>query len=144
MIRLEKTLSRCWDNFWSSLNDEIKDKNLVDIHDFKSGWMKVKNWLESLESKYKNIKFLTDNASFDTASIDYALEKYCDRMPMRYSSKNEYRSVISADDMFDMLPIDKQKQAYEEIKQKVKHDHDPINDSHYIYLLYIYAQKMKF
>lgn len=133
---------RCWDNFWSKLSEEVKENITKDALEPEEAWFKIKEWLVGLESKYSNIKFLTDNASFDSASIDYCLEKYCKSMPMRYSTKGAYRSIISADDKFEMLPSKLQQSAYEEIKKQVNHDHNPVNDAHYIYLLYHYSQKL--
>jgi hypothetical protein len=136
---------RCWDEFWSKLDPAIKDRCLVDAKPAQEAWFEVSKFLDELEILYPEdthkIVFVTDNASFDTASIDYALEKYCQRAPMRYSSKGKYRSVKSGDDMYDMMPDERKHEAKERIDKLVKHDHDPVNDAHFIYLQYVEALK---
>lgn len=134
---------RCWDEFWSKLDQKIIEASTENAQPQETAWKAVNAFLDELEAKYDKIKFLTDNASFDIASIDYNLEKYCKRAPMRYNSKGKYRSVISADDMLDMLPEKELKLAYEYINANSKHDHDPVNDAHNIYLQYIQAIKYK-
>lgn len=134
----------CWDSFWSKLDNNIKDQCLVDVHDFKTGWTKVKKWLVDLESKYESIDFLTDNPSFDTACVDYALEKYCNSKPMRYSSTNKYRDVIDVDSMFLMvIPHKKKNYIKQSVREKVIIDHNPVNDAHHIYLMYIKTLECK-
>jgi hypothetical protein len=111
----------------------------------EDAWFFIEKWINSLEIKYPSsenkICFLTDNASFDVASIDYCLEKYCNRSPMRYSSDGKYRSVYSADDMLSVLSKSDQSIVYELIKKDVEHDHNPVNDAHHIYLQYYYTLK---
>jgi len=137
----------CVQNFWLKLDPIIKARCFEPepLEPFL-GWTAVSHFLQSLEDKYPddkyNIIFLTDNPSFDTASIDYALEKYVGRLPMRYSSTGKYRLIIAADDAFDMLPSKYRNNAQKKIKKIVKSDHDPVNDAHYIYLKYIMAKNM--
>lgn len=132
---------RCWQEFWSKLDSKIIDILTTDQVSQQEGWNQVAKFIDGLEEKYPNtkIKFLTNNTSFDIANIDYNLEVYCSRLPMRYSSKGKYRSVISADDMLEMLPNSLYSAARQRIHSVVKHDHDPINDAHSIYLQYIEA-----
>lgn len=132
---------RCWIEFWSKLDSKIVDILTTDPLPQKEGWVSIGKFVDSLEEKYPNakIKFLTNNASFDIANIDYNLEVHCSRLPMRYSTKGRYRSVVSADDMLDMLPNSLYTAARERIHNTVKHDHDPVNDAHSIYLQYIEA-----
>ena len=136
---------RCYDEFWSKVPRHIIDDCIKDAEEPTVIWPKINDWINSLEIKYPspeyNICFLTDNASFDIASIDYALEKYCDRMPMRYTTSNKYRAVISADDMLDMVDDNSKNIIYEKIKQDVVSDHNPVNDAHAIYLQYYYAMQ---
>lgn len=135
---------RCWDEFWSKQPDNIvaECKNPEPV-DASTAWHQVEAFLNRLETAYPadqyKIKFLTDNASFDVAAVDYALEKYCGRLPMRYSVLGKYRSIISADDMLDMLPKNARIAADNFIKTKVTHDHNCINDAKYIYWQYILA-----
>lgn len=140
---------RCVDTFWLKLDKNIINSCLLnpDPQPAQKVWVDIAKFLDELEEVFPeteyNIKFLTDNASFDTASIDYALEKYCNRRPMRYSSTGKYRSIICVDDMFEMLETSIQNDIYKCINKLVTHDHDPINDAYFIYLLYIHTLKFK-
>ncbi len=133
---------RCWTEFWEAkISPEIVNSFLVDTYEYKDGWTAVNNFLNELETSYPEdqykIVFLTDNASFDVASIDSNLEKYVGRKPMRYSGSGRYRSIYSADDMFDMLPSDIKTTETARINGIVTADHNPVNDAHYIYEMYM-------
>jgi len=140
---------RCWNEFWTDekgdYRRELVNPCLLDPtpQEPSVAWAEVKAFLDDLEERFPEdqykIKFVTDNASFDTASIDYGLEKYCGRPPMRYSSSGKYRSVVAADDMLDMLPIWERTSVNREIDQKAVHDHDPVHDAQYIYWQAVYA-----
>jgi len=135
---------RCVEEFWKKQGAEIKARCLTPAPELAPvAWKNIGNWIDSLEDRYGKVKFLTDNASFDIANIDYNLEKYLGRLPMRYSKTKRFRSVVSADDMFDMMPEKTQKEARERIKTKVQHDHDCLNDSYFILLQYVEAKKYK-
>lgn len=137
---------KCIKEFWSKQKNEIINGCKENALPPKEAWILIEKWINELETKYPidkyKICFLTDNASFDIASIDYELEKYRDRPPMRYSSDGKYRSVYSADDMLSVLnDVDKVK-VYKKIDNIVKHDHNPVNDAYHIYLQYYYALQL--
>jgi len=130
---------RCVDEFWAK-----QEANIIQAcfepkpRPPKEAWQDIACWINQLEivypeSEYK-IKFVSDNASFDIANIDYNLEKYAGRLPMRYSLDNKYRGIIAADDMLDMIPPDELKAVKERIDNAVVHDHDCVNDAHNIML----------
>lgn len=50
-------------------------------------------WLNGLEAHYGNIVVLSDNPAYDLGSLDHQLERYCGRLPVRYTSLGEYRCV---------------------------------------------------
>ena len=135
----------CWDEFWSK-NPKALELCKVDQHSDKEGWYKFASWLDGLEARYADckIKFITDNPSFDIASIDYALEIYCDRSPMRRAVNGRYRSVKVCDDMFSMLPYDIQVDCAKQIAEHVVHDHDSCNDAYHHYLQYLCAVHKRF
>jgi len=139
---------RCWKEFWSKQPSEIINRckrNPEPLPAFQA-WREIGMFIDSLETLYPpekyTIQFISDNPSFDIASIDYNLEKYTGRMPMRYSRTGKYRSVIAADDMFEMLPSNVKSECYKTMRETVNHDHDPINDAHHIFLQYYYAKNM--
>jgi len=161
---------RCVDEFWHKMTQDIVDKCIhnPEAEEETVGWKNLADWLDSLEDRYPSetfkikfatdnanqsnslenrysseIKFATDNATFDVARIDYNLEKHVGRPPMRYSREGKYRGVVSADDMLDMLPEEEFKKAKERINSVVVHDHDCVNDSYNILLQYVEAVKYK-
>ena len=136
---------RCIRDFWSAQPSNIIEGCEENALEPTEAWILIEKWINELETKYPSnenkICFLTDNASFDIASIDYELEKYCGRSPMRYSSDGKYRGVYAADDMLSMLNKNDIDKAYEIIDKVVIHDHNPVNDAYHIYLEYYYALK---
>jgi DNA polymerase III epsilon subunit-like protein len=88
--------ARCINEFWSKMDEKTKEECKRDaVEDFVA-WKAIEGWLNEMEHKYEKIEFLTDNASFDIARIDYCLDKYCDRLPMRFSTTGKYRAIYSA------------------------------------------------
>lgn len=137
---------RCWTEFWSKQPDEIRDACLhkPEADAPEKVWLEIAAFIDSLEVHFPTSKvvFLSDNASFDVASIDYALEKYAKRAPMRYSTSGKYRSIKAADDMLDMLPVRARKQADQEIHARASHTHDCVEDAKFIVMQYVYAMKV--
>ena len=135
----------CWTSFWSKLPTNVIEDCKKNAKDEETTWIEIALYLDELENRYPEdthkIKFLTDNASFDIGNIDYYLEKYTGRKPMRYSESGKYRSIIGSDDMFFMIPERIRKEYSDKIDSQVKHDHNPVNDAHYIYLQYVYARE---
>lgn len=133
---------QCWDEFWSKQPDALArcTSNPSPIA-AANAWHEIAKMIDSLEEKYPDdkfkIKFISDNASFDVATVNYCLEKYTRRLPMRYSSKGKWRSLVAHKDVFWAMPDDVQKRQMELINRDVNHDHDPVNDAHYHYLMYI-------
>lgn len=134
---------RCHIEFWSKHPDLVEFYK-TDAVEQKEGWNAIRYFLDNLEQIHegKKISFVTDNASFDIARIDYNLEKYCDCLPMRYSLTGQYRSIYPADDMLFMLPTKYVVDSLEHIKLKIS-DHNCVNDALTIYYQYIYAIKYK-
>ena len=80
----------CWDSFWSKLDNNIKDQCLVDVHDFKTGWTKVKKWLVDLESKYESIDFLQSSGRVCAETITF----YPPGIPLIYPGEVISRDLI--------------------------------------------------
>jgi hypothetical protein len=134
---------RCVDEFWSKLPQSTIEKCLTNPEPLpaESAWIAIGAWIDFLEELYPigeyEIKFVSDNPSFDIGNIDYCLERYAGRIPMRYTSKGKYRSIVTSDDMLYMLPTKALVEAKERIDNQVTHDHDCVNDSYNIMLQYV-------
>lgn len=135
--------ARCINEFWSKMDEKTKEDCKTDAMEDGLCWKVIDLWLAEMERKYGKIKFLTDNASFDIARIDYCLDKYCDRLPMRFSTTGKYRAIYSADDMYSMLSTEQKAICDKEIAEKVTHDHNPVNDAEFVYWQYVAAMKFK-
>jgi hypothetical protein len=129
------------DEFWNRVPIDTQELR-INAKPASEAWADIAEFIDNLETEYPDaeIIFLTDNNSFDTANIDYNLELYTKRQPMRFSTTGVYRKVLNADDMFSMIPDFEQKRVKKEICDHVPGNHDPVNDAHYIYEQYIYAQ----
>lgn len=131
---------RCWTEFWVKNPDAQKAcKTNPDPIDRKEGWMKVAAFLDALETKFPapefKIKFLSDNASFDVGNIDYCLEKYAQRQPMRYSTDLKYRSI---QDPTEQMRFVKEKDAINKAAaEKSPHNHDSLSDATHIFWQYV-------
>lgn len=135
--------ARCIKEFWSRMDEKTKEDCKYDAVEDSVAWKAVEHWLNEMERKYGEIDFLTDNASFDIARIDYCLDKYCDRLPMRFSTTGKYRAIYSADDMYSMLSYEQRAICDKQISEIVAHDHNPVNDAEYVYMQYVMAMKYR-
>jgi galactitol-specific phosphotransferase system IIB component len=128
------------DEFWNRVPIDTQEMR-VNAKPANEAWADIAKFIDNLETEYPDaeIIFLTNN-NFDTANIDYNLELYTKRQPMRFSTTGVYRKVINADDMFAMIPDFEQERVKKEICDHMLGNHDPVNDAHYIYEQYIYAQ----
>ena len=129
------------DEFWNRVPIDTQELR-TNAKPAAEAWADIAAFIDNLETEYSDaeIIFLTDNNSFDTANIDYNLELYTKRHPMRFSTTGMYRKVLNADDMFSMIPDDEQERLKKQICNHVQANHDPVNDAHYIYEQYFYAQ----
>lgn len=129
---------RCWAQFWSQLPKETIENLKHNAVSQEAGFWHLAQLLDRWEKQYPNIKFLGDNLSYDYGNLDFNLEFYQNRNPLRYSSTGKYRSILPADDLFETLPADLQNQLVKShVDPFAKHDHDPANDAEYIYRLYV-------
>lgn len=127
---------RCWNEFWAKMPLELIESLKLNALPQPEGFAYFSNWLNQLEEKYNKIVFLSDNASFDIAALDNNLERYCGRMPLRYTSDNRYRSIIAPDDILWTINRDKLEDLYKQYS-----DHDPSNDAECIYRQYMEVLK---
>jgi hypothetical protein len=131
---------RTVDEFWNRIPIDPRGMQ-ANAKPAAEAWAEIRAFIDALETEYADaeIIFLTDNNSFDTANIDYNLELYTGRAPMRFSTSGVYRAVINADDMFSMMSDKDQQSARAMIAERVTHSHNPTDDAHYIYEQYIFA-----
>lgn len=142
---------RCVDEFWSKQPQSMIDECKVDAREQQEGWKIFRGYINGLEEKYNpkdySVKFLSDNPSFDIAGIDYWLEAYgypILRRPVGdYPWPLNYRSVVASDDMLYLMSDVQLQETMKHINLIVKHDHNPVNDAHVIYLYYTEAYRMR-
>jgi hypothetical protein len=92
MPRYSKFGTRCKTEFWDKqpgLYESFVERSLPAAVAYQS----FVNWLDGLEETYPNITILSDNPTYDLGSLDNKIEKYCDRLPVRYTSDGKYRWI---------------------------------------------------
>lgn len=133
---------RCWDEFWSKQTQHIPLCQ-VDAQEPVVAWQSIMDFIENA-AQDKKTRFLTDNASFDIARCDQAVEQYLRRLPIRYSPKGKYRSIRSADDMYDMIPKFHRDQYDQWLKTNCPHchkdPHNPVSNATHIYYQFVFAE----
>jgi len=134
---------RCWKEFWSNDGITIKPElylPCVTNPEAKSGhqvWVSISKFIDELEKIFPDdtheIIFVSDNASYDIATIDYQLDVQAGRKAMRYSTSGKYRSTIPPDDMLMMLsPVDRAF-TMETVDKNSTYDHDAMEKAKYVY-----------
>jgi len=100
------------DEFWNRVPIDTQELQ-TDAKPANEAWAEIAAFIDNLETEYPDaeIIFLTNN-SFDTANIDYNLELYTKRHPMRFSTTGAYRKVLNANDMFAMIPDFEKERAH--------------------------------
>lgn len=139
---------RCWDEFWSKHPSALVELITRDAVGMTTGMFQFSALLDRLEEQYPSpeykLTFLSDNASFDIAALDVNLERYVNRIPLRYSKTCKYRAIEAPDDMLDVFPSHVVKKLVaQKIDPYVSHDHDPANDAEHIYRQYLLMQHLK-
>ncbi len=136
---------KCWDEFWYKswyARGQPLIKRLTDgAINHNEGIAKIRDLLNEYKTKYPEtqykIVFLSDNAAFDIAFIDYWLNRLFNYR-LRASSSGKLMPLKGPDDMVDMLPEKYVDRRLEEFG--FNHDHDPMHDAegvlfqHYIAL----------
>jgi hypothetical protein len=131
---------RCWDEFWSKVNKKVIDAVCNDPKPASAEvvWGEVAKFLYELELQYPSNKyeliFISDALDFDLANINYALELYACRMPIRYPSIGAgFRDAYCTTSMLTMTTT--------EVARKCKHvvvdKHDALDDAVGHYMTFI-------
>ncbi len=137
---------RCWSEYWVKLPRHIRAVVRSEALPHADAMQQFRTFLDGLEDRYPEpaheIRFITDNPSFDHAKVDAALERYQNRLPMRYSTVGKYRQVICIDsirdafvELFGRAMVDERIKGY--IGPNVTHDHDPMHDAEVHYHTYL-------
>lgn len=139
---------KCWDEFWYKAwytRGQPLIKRLTDgAVDHNEGIAKIRDLLDEYMTKYPEDKykivFLSDNAAFDIAFIDYWLHRLFNRR-LRVSRSGRFMPLKAADDMADMLPESYVKRRLSEFG--VNHDHDPMHDAEVVLFQHYIALEAK-
>jgi len=135
----------CWETHWSKLPLEMINKYKENALSEYESTQKIIEFMNELEHDFpeetNEIVFLTDNGPFDLPNIDFRLEHFFNRKPLRYSSVNRYRTVFQVDDMLFMIPEPHLSESLKSINEQQKQTHDPVDDAKNIYLQYIAVKR---
>lgn len=127
---------RCKTEFWDK-HPGLFDSFLKKATDANEAYREIGQFLSGLE-KYDRVTILSDNPAFDLAHLDFALNKYLDRIGLRYSdnsSGNKYRWVADYSERTYALGVSQEVDALAMKLAGLKTEdlHDPANDALLIY-----------
>jgi hypothetical protein len=144
-----------WSEFWSKNTDILSDL-LSEAIPAKEGFSAVSDIIKEIYTN-KSVSFLGDNPSFDFSHMSYALEKYCDELPMRFSNRKTFTELRNSS---DPLPSDgyhgikdpserikyhpRKSDINAVVKAMSNHSHKPDDDAEGIYLQYLLLKDDKF
>lgn len=133
----------CKKNFWDKnqellkyINDNAKDEG-EQIRDFVENFdlFGENNGIEEVD-----IENASNNPEFDWGILTRYVKKYCNREPLRYTTKGKYRSI---DDVGEALyGIGISDIINEKCTELIKHDHYPSNDAEHIALMHLIGSKV--
>lgn len=93
---------RCKAEFWDK-QPGLYERFAERAGDTATVYVGFAAWLNGLEARYSNITILSDNPAYDLSSLDRQLERYCSRLPTRYTSLGKYRWVSDWSERADRL-----------------------------------------
>lgn len=87
-----------------------------------------------------DLRQLSDNSEFDYGRLAPYIKNHCDREPLRYTTKKEYRPITDlGDGSWCLGTYSIIKSAVTEIQE---HDHFPSNDAEHIFLTHIITDEV--
>jgi hypothetical protein len=138
---------KCWKNFW--LNDPKNMENLKAWNQ-RAGTVQemgeaMTKWINAIETDYplSTVKIVSDNPAFDIAAIDNVLFRTTGRIPMRYTTKEVYRSIDDPTEQMACLALPICKSISNAANQFSHHNHDPLSDAANIYSLWVNLQSFR-
>lgn len=141
----------CKEKFWDKFPEAQKfvKNNAIEP---KEAMQSFSKFLFNIENRYPNTVIVSDNPSFDIAWVDYYLDIYADRKPLRYSENEVYNMVWDSasiqkawlcfktpDSSFYSPPRDHREKL--KLQTQYVHDHNPLNDARIIANFYIQTIK---
>lgn len=94
---------KCFNEFWKT-RQELYNKILAEAKPPTEQWKTFVEWFDGLEKKYPKIELASDNPAYVLEAIDFHVWKECKRLPLRYSSTGEYRSVSDPTEQLAGMP----------------------------------------
>lgn len=131
---------RCKREFWDKHPELVKhmEENKMDEEKAVKEFVQCYDTIaERFGVQEENIQLVTDNPEFDFGLLNTYVKKYCNRDPLRYTTKGRYRSIQDkADFLWDLGIGKKVDLAVGEIQE---HNHFPSNDAEHNYLQHLIA-----
>ena len=145
-----------WNEFWSK-NKNILHTLFSEEIDMKQVYKLISDTIKTIyeTSKTRKITLLGDNPAYDYSRIDYALEKYCDELPIRFSNREKItkmRETNPTSEGYNSIKDPTERMKYHVDKDLVdrlsklmsKHTHLPDDDAEMIYVQYLLMKNDKF
>lgn len=94
---------RCYDQFWSK-NLQVLKRIEESAKDPEMEWKRFDDLLKQFEKQGTEVEFESDNPAYDIEAIDFHLFAELGRLPMRYTTQGEYRSIGDSSERIKALP----------------------------------------
>lgn len=146
----------CVDEFWDSRPELRPLFDHPGALPQATGILQFADWIDNLEERFPHpaykIKFVSDNPSFDIATLDLACEIHAARRPIRYSARqypdargtrHQYRAIEVPWKLLDAFPEVEVNREVARIKETLTKKHDPVQDAEFIYRLYMLGLRLK-
>jgi hypothetical protein len=82
---------------------------------------------------------VSNNVEFDYGLLSNYVQKYTQRLPLRYTTKGKYRSIQDFTDFAWLLGI--MPNVFKIVEKKVKHDNKPSNDAEHTLYTHLLVRK---
>lgn len=133
---------RCKREFWDK-HPELVQHMALNKMDEEKAVKEFVQYYDSISEHFgtpeEDIELITDNPEFDFGLLNTYVKKYCNRDPLRYTTKGKYRSIQDKVDFLWDLGIGKRVDSA--VSGIQEHNHLPSNDAEHNYLQHLIAME---
>jgi hypothetical protein len=137
----DKIEAKCMVEFWQKnmeLWHEI-DRNAIPAN---QAFREFADYLDAVYEDYgDSLVILSDNPCYDLARLDLGLERFVQRLPVRYSPKGDYTCVCDPSEQMTALPKKIAQEIRENANKLCPATHWPSEDATNIFYQYHFVRK---
>jgi hypothetical protein len=142
---------KCWTEFWlNSKGRKDFENNYANLLGWneKAGTIRdmgkeLVDYVNGIEVRFPNAKVIigSDNPSYDLPAIDNLMYRIGKRLPLRYTTEEDYRSVDDPTEQMTLLTKAVRDKIRSLAEEAAPHTHDPVSDARHILQLWIEVEK---